>query len=337
MNKKAIGSFLVISAIMLFNWGELRAQSKLGQSGFQFISVVSDARAGALGTAMTTVSMGASALFFNPATMAKTQHFIEVNASQNQWFADINHIQFSASFRPANGRYGVFGISYQSVDYGDFQGTIVWNNERGYLDTEIFNPTAYALGAGYAKQLSDRFSIGGQVKLAKQYLGRSAIPVYDPGQGESSRVKKNLADVVAFDFGTIYRTELRGLNFGMSIRNFSKEIKYEKESFQLPLMFRIGFSVDAFEMLNIDHTGQNVLLTIDAVHPRSYPEYVNFGLEYAILNNALALRGGYTFNRDLEDVTFGFGIQKFGIAIDYSYTPFGLFDPVQRFTFRVAL
>lgn len=310
------------------------AQVKLGQTGFQFLSVVSDARAGALGTAMTTLPGGSSSLFFNPANMARSEFTLDATASQNSWFADIQHTTFSAAFQPAQGRFGVIGLSYIGVDYGEFQGTMVWNNNKGYIDTETFQPSAYALGVGYAIRLSDRFSIGGQVKYADQYLGRSVVfREEEAGEGE---VTKNLAGGLAYDFGTVYRTEFRSLNFGMSIRNFSRELTYVRESFQLPLMFRIGLSMDAFQMTGISLPHQSMLLTFDAVHPRSYPEYVNLGLEYTAFD-VLNLRTGYTVNRDLEDVTVGFGISKFGVSFDYAYTPFGVFDAVQRFTVRLRM
>jgi len=50
---------------------ELSAKNeKLAQAGFEFLSVVSDARAAAMADAMTSLQIGSSALFFNPAGMA---------------------------------------------------------------------------------------------------------------------------------------------------------------------------------------------------------------------------------------------------------------------------
>jgi len=307
------------------------SQVKLGQTGFQFLSVVSDARAGALGGAMTTVAMGSSSLFFNPANMARSDYLIDVSASYNSWIADIQHTAFSVAYYPKGGRYGVIGLSYASVNYGEFQGTMVWNNEKGYTDTETFYPTANVVGVGYARRISDRFCIGGQLKYANQYLGRSVIPVKEG----DSYVKKNLANGFAYDFGTVYRTEFRGLTFGMSVRDFSGEIKYEKESFQLPLMFRIGVSMEAFQFLGLNLDSQELLISCDAVHPRSYPEFMNLGAEYSLFDRKLYVRGGYIINRDLEDFTFGFGVAAFGTTFDYSFTGYDIFNPVQRFTIRV--
>ena len=311
----------------------LFAQDKLGQTGFQFLSVGSDARAGALANAMTTLQAGSSSLFFNPAGMSRLPHTLELSASQNRWLSDIHYFAMSLAFKPANGKYGVFGFSYIGVDYGQFEGTMIWGNAKGYVDTDLFNPTAGVFGFGYAKALSDKFAIGAQIKYANQYLGNSMIPNAD---GNSYRLKKNLANALAFDFGTNYKTPLPGVDFGMSVRNFSKEIKYEKEEFQLPLMFRIGASMDVMRFMNKQSSSQDIQLSIDAFHPRSYPEYMSFGLEYSLFEKLLSLRGGYVLNRDIENFSFGFGISKFGVSVDYAYLPTQYFDAVQRFTSRIA-
>ena len=311
--------------------GPALAQKKLAQTGFQFLSVATDARGGALANAMTTLEVGSSSLFFNPAGMARLGGFVDITATQNNWIADIVHNSYSLAFSPSGGRYGVFGFSATSVDYGQIEGTMVWGNEQGYMDTEIMEPTAFALGFGYAKALTDKFSVGGQVKYTGQQLGKSMVPVGE----DSLTVKKNLAFATAVDFGTIYHTGFKSLTFGMSVRNFSNEIKFEKEGFQLPLTFRIGISMDMLDLVNgLDAHG--LIMSIDASHPRSYPEQLMVGLEYN-WSRTLYIRAGYIGNADEKDMTFGFGVSKFGATFDYAYTPYGVFDNVQRFTVRFAL
>jgi len=148
------------------------SQKKLAQTGFQFLSVGSDARACAMGEAFTTVEGSSSALFYNPAGMARVSSLVEIATNHTSWIADITHYSFRLALSPAEGRFGVFGISLMSVDYGDMQGTMVWANPDGYIDTEVFSPTAIAIGIGYARALTDRFAIGGQIKQAAQSLSR---------------------------------------------------------------------------------------------------------------------------------------------------------------------
>jgi hypothetical protein len=77
-------------------------------------------------------------------------------------------------------------------------------------------------------------------------------------------------------------------------------------------------------------------MSVDASHPRSYPEQLRVGFEYSFLETFYG-RLGYVGNSDENNITYGFGLQKFGFAIDYAYTPFGVFDNVQRFTIKFAL
>ena len=81
---------------------------------------------------------------------------------------------------------------------------------------------------------------------------------------------------------------------------------------------------------------QHILFSADAVHPRSHSEQVKFGLEYTYIN-FLSLRVGYVSHADEQSFSYGFGIKRFGFAFDYAYTPFGVFDKVQRFTLRFSI
>lgn len=324
----AIVAFAVISFVASpAQTQEEESKVKLAQTGFQFLSVGVDARPAAMAEAFTTVEGNASALFYNPAGMARMQQAFSLAASQIQWIADINYYAFCGAFSPAEGRYGVFGLSVMGVDYGEMQGTMVWPNADGYIDTEVFSPTAVAIGIGYARSLTDKFSVGGQAKWVAQSLGKSVVP--------DDEVRKNIASALAFDFGTIYRTGYKSLVFGMSVRNFSEEVKFEKEGFQLPLTFKIGFSIDAFDFFHIAPENHKFLIVADAAHPRSFSEYISIGGEYRI-SDIVAGRIGYVSGQDEYDITMGFGVKSFGLAFDYAYTPFGIFDNVQRFTIKYS-
>jgi opacity protein-like surface antigen len=322
---------VILGIILLVLSSSLFAEQKLAQTGFQFLSVATEAKGGAMASAMTSIEMNSGALFFNPAGMARMTGRFSLSLTQNNWIADITHNSVSMAVNPMGGRIGVFGLSFMSVDYGELQGTMVWENEQGYIDTEIFEPSAFMVGFGYAKSLTDKFAVGGQVKYTGQELGKSMVPVGD----DSLKAKKNLAFATAYDFGTIYKTGWKSLQFGMSVRNFSQEIEYEKESFLLPLTFRIGISMDLMDFLQ-NPAGQSLIMSVDASHPRSYPEQLRVGFEYSFLETFYG-RLGYVGNSDENNITYGFGLQKFGFAIDYAYTPFGVFDNVQRFTIKFAL
>lgn len=338
-----VGILLVLSLLGIE--GLQAKNQKLAQSGFQFLSVVSDARAAALADAMTSLELGSSALYFNPAGMANMTGLVDVTASMNSWIADIRHNTFSMAFSPVQGNYGVIGLSYQGVNYGDFYGTRVNKGiEAGYEDTGLFQLSANAAGLGYAKRLTDRFSVGGQVRIVTQDLGESEIPLITiqtdtagvAYSDTSSRVVSNSMSPYAFDFGTQFKTGFKSLVFGMSVRNFSQEIKYVEEGFQLPLVFNLGISMDLMDLIGGGNLDQSLYVSVDASHYRSHVEQVKIGIDYRLLK-LLSLRGGYITSNDESGLTFGMGLSHFGFTFDYAFTPYGIFGSVQRMTVRFAL
>lgn len=326
-------SIILLTLLMTLSVGV--AQVKLAQTGAQFLSVDSDAKAGGMAGALTTVEMGSASVFFNPAGMARMNSMVNVKASQNQWFADIAYNSFSGAYRPGNGELGVFALSLVAVDYGEIQGTQVWDNEPGFIDTEILTPSAMAIGFGYANALSDKFAVGGHMKYVSLNYGKSVFPD-EENSTLPDTVKSHLAFANAFDFGTIYRTGWKSLAFGMSVRNFSNEVTFEKEGFQLPLTFALGISMDIFDLKREMMGKQKMLLSIDALHYRSHAEQVRIGVEYKPIE-MLALRAGYMSANDENDVSFGLGVQQFGLAFDYAYEPFGILGDIQRMTVRFSL
>jgi hypothetical protein len=315
-------------------------QTKLAQTGFNFLSISSDARASAMGEAVNSLSGLSGAMSHNPGSMAEMPTLLDASFSINKWIADINYLSFSLILSPASGDYGNIGFSVQAVDYGDIEGTMVNRNDpNGYVETGLIKPTALAIGFGYSKMLNDQFGVGGRVKYAVQKLGESTFM----SSGGDVSTKQNKAEAIAFDFGTVYKTGIKSLAFGMSVTNFSKEVKYEEEGFQLPLLFTIGISADLFDFFEMPGPSQSLLLSIDATHPRSHPEQLLVGLEYQFMK-LISLRGGYIGGNSEDEFTFGVGITSTSLdvspvnfSIDYSYTPFGVFNNVQRFTARISL
>ncbi len=344
MKTTTSSAVVVFSLIcLLMTCGYSQDYQKTAQTGFQFLSVVSDARAAAMAEAMTSLQTNSGALFFNPAGMARMENFIDISASSNQWIADIKHYTLGIALSPRQGRYGVIGFSVQSVNYGDIYGTRYNSNlPLGYEDTGIFTISALAVGVGYAKQISDRFGIGGQVRWVRQDLGQSYIPVNS--KPDTSRPTYYTADTalvsnklnpLIFDFGTQFRTGIKSLVFGMSVRNFSSEVKYANESFQAPLVFTLGISMNVMDLFNIDPKNHLLHVSIDASHYRDHPEQLKIGFEYRVMN-VLSLRGGYITNNDEYGTSYGVGVSKFGLQVDYAYTPFGVFNKVQRLTARFS-
>jgi hypothetical protein len=321
------------------------SQAKLAQTGFAFLGVGTDARATGMGEAFTTMEGSSAALLYNPAGLAGLTTTMDLSINRMNWIADIKYLSGSAAFAPSEGKYGTFGVSVMTIDYGQFNFTRVANNEQGYVDIDGWpKPTAFVVGLGYGKALSNQFSVGGQVKYVSQSLGKSYVPVYTTTTDAAGKSKTDTViterdytlGTLAFDFGTTYKTGLKSLAFGVAINNFSREIKYERESFQLPLSFKIGLSMNVMDFMPSMSEDHSFYLSIDANHPRSYAEYLNIGGEY-VFSKMISLRVGYITHHPDYGLTAGFGVQKFGIGIDYSYMPHKVFDSIQRLSVKFAM
>ncbi len=335
---------LIILMVLVQSQFSFSQQQKLAQTGMKFLNVSLDARSSAFGDAVTSIELNnSSAMFYNPASMARFEGIADITLGSTQFIADINYYNAAVAFAPEDGDYGVFGFSFVSVDYGDFLGTVRANNDQGFLDVGTFSPTAISIGFGYANALSEKFSVGANIKYVRQSLGESVVGgvVVDPAtlNYANGTTEENKLDVLAFDFGVLYKTGFESLNLGMSVRNFAREIKYKKESFQIPLIFQIGASFNFSDLLEVDKNEHSFLLTVDANHPRDFPEQILIGVEYTFMN-LLSFRGGYSAPNDERNFSAGVGLKKdiggLNLGVDYSYTPFGIFNDVHRLSLNFA-
>ena len=303
---------------------------KVAQSGYQFLKIDADARAAALGGAFIHVGTGASSMFYNPAGMTEQPASIDFFSTQTNWLADIGY--YSLGVTKKLGNFGVIGFSMQTSDYGSIIGTRVADNTAGFIETGNIEVEALAMGVSFAKSLTDRFSVGGQVKFVSQSLGNTLMP--------DGSEKSNKTDGLAYDFGTIYYPGIKSFRFGMGVRNFSKNFKYEDDSFPLPLTFTMGVALDVMDFVGSFGENHNLLVEVDAVHPIDYTERVNMGIEYGF-KKIFFLRGGYKFNHDTEGLSLGvgFSIRLIGLMtkLSYSFNDAGSFSPVNRISIGISL
>lgn len=308
-------------------------RDKRAQTGMQFLSVSMSPRAAALADAMVASDVGASmAMFYNPAAMASLEGG-DLSVGTIQWIADINYSGASVGYSPAGGQFGTFALTAVSVDYGEIEGTIRSSTDLGYERIGTFSPTALALGLGYARSLSDRFSVGGGVRYVHQDLGDSVMD-------SDMATKQNSVGTPVFDFGVLYRTGFRSLNLGMSARNFSPAVTYEEEAFETPLLLTAGASMNVLDVLAPTMTGNHgIRISAEAGHPRSYDEQVRIGGEYEFMNT-LFLRAGYVFPNDEQGMNLGAGVNLdvsgLSFGADYAYSQFGDLGNVNRVGLHVG-
>ena len=324
-----IKKYILLSVILILIFSlsiQAGDMKKIAQSQMQWLSIPVGPRASALGGAFTAIANDASSVFWNPAGIAYTTGG-NVFLSQTNWIADINVNAAAASYEAGN--IGIFSVNFSSVNWGTIHGTRRDDEaSSGFVETGDFSPTNWGVGLAYARKISDRFAIGGNLKYVYENLGSGLTGTM--GEGKMYTARMNL---MTLDIGTIYNTGFKDLRLAMSLQNFSQERQYREEKYPLPLTFKFGLAMDLVSLW-MQQSEHKVTLAVDAIHPRDYSERMCFGLEYGF-KNMIFLRGGYKANYDEQDLTLGAGLQymidNLGLGIDYGYIQFKHFDAVQMF------
>ncbi len=289
---------------------------KVGQAGYTFLKIGVDARSTAMGEAGVTLEGEASNIFFNPAGITAISDN-SVFVGYTTWIADI---QKSAVAGVKNlGSWGYVGLSAIYMDYNTIEGTEIDPfSPLGYKDIGNIDVQEYAIGLTYGRRFTDRFGFAATARFCYQDL------VVDQSQ------------IVAFDVGTIYHIGWHGVKVGMSIQHFATDMEYVDESFRLPLTFHIGASADILSFTHFDSEEHDLDLVLEGNNPIDYSERFHIGTEYWF-RQMFALRAGYKFNYDEENLSLGAGLRYKGIHFDYSYASFGEFlGSVNRFSMHMT-
>jgi hypothetical protein len=323
----------IVSAFSQNFPGRDREFNKLAQSTMTFLNIDVGARAVGMGGAFTCMDNDVSALFWNPAGAAKVKGGI-VSLHHTQWIAEMKQYALAAALGTQN--YGVFGLSFLIMDNGSIDRTIPDPTQPyGFSLDGTYQVNQWAVGLCYGKQLTDKFSIGGQVKYAFQDLSDAMIAI--SAEDTVGRNVENKEGTIAFDFGTLYYFGFKDLRIGMSIRNFSRPIKYSYESFNLPIIFKVGIAMNVISLMPEmgDHTFQ---LCLETVHPYDQKERIQLGGEYKF-KDLFAVRLGYRSSTDVGALSAGFGLKPaaFGgvnLILDYAFSDAGkVLGSIHRFSF----
>jgi len=332
MNKRLVIINVILLCLLptlLFSQVELTSfagRGKVGTTGLQFLKIGVSARAVGMGEAFIGLADDASAMYYNPAGLNQCQSK-EVFFTHTNWPAGISY-EYLGAMLPVN-QIGIFAAQVAVLTTGDMKRTVPYVGWTG----EYFSATDWLVGFSYARMLTNKFSIGGTIKIIAEWLDNERITV------------------AAADFGTLFDVGIRGIKFGMMISNFGPNAKFLKEDFALPINFKFGAAVDV-----IKQKMHHIKATLEACHPNDNLEQVTIGTEYKF-SEYFALRGGYrvflklsdkdavvkfdeinevAVDEPLEGLSFGMGLNvpigSFKTQIDYAYTDLGFLDNGQRFT-----
>lgn len=329
--------FVVLVSTYVINAQD--SPNRVGTTAANFLELGFDPKGIAMGDATVSSVENLSAIYWNPSGLAFMKQ-AEVLFSYQPWLANTK--SYLASVGVIAPGLGTFAVSILGLDYGEMEVTTMELQEG---TGENFSPQDLAIILSYGRSITSWFGFGASVKY-----------IYSSIHHES-------ADAFAFDFGVTIKTgflspteDNDGLRLGMSLSNFGTEMQYtgldlmrsidiapdesgnykdtkvdfQTESWELPLLFRVGVSATPIVLTN-----HRLTLAVNAIHANNNSESVNVGAEYAFNMPGLAklfFRGGYRgfFLEDSEfGLTFGFGIlvrflRQYSIVIDYAYRDAGI-------------
>ncbi len=304
---------------------------KDAQAGFRFLENPISAEAVGRGGVGTTMLRNSSAVFFNPAGMAWIEGKLDFGMHYTLGIAEID--QLSGVIAGRIGNLGVLGVSVTTMDYGDLYRTYVENNADGYVETGTFSPGAYAVGVAFSRAMSDRFSFGVHVKLARQDLGDAWI--VPAGEAEAG-LKNYSKSTPAIDVGALYDFQSHGLTFGAAIQNISQEVRYVDEQFPLPFAVRFSMTAAPLTFLDMDRSVHDFTVAVESWKGRDFGNHVQVGGEYHMMETLVA-RVGYMGNYSERGVTFGAGLRFSGLRFDYAFQEFGVFGNIHLISLGYGL
>lgn len=327
--------FIFVLFIISLSYGV----DKTGTTAAKFLSINVGSQAVGMGGAFTSIANDATAMYWNPAGLSynKTK---DVYFNHSNWIADIAFDYFGVTI-PLTGS-NVIGFNITSVTMDDMELTRYGNEDTG----ETFSAGDYAVGVTYAMNLTDRFSIGFNVKYIQEIIAN------------------NHAKGVALDVGTLFTTPY-GFRLGTSISNFGPKMRMTGDDllvpvdvdetiegnnesvtgylstdyFDLPLLLRVGISDDI-------HFGSLGRLTwaIDANSPNDNSMYVNIGAEVGLFNDLFIIRAGANslFMNDREkEFSLGCGINTPGtfnkiLHFNYSFEALSHLGDIHQISIHIS-
>jgi hypothetical protein len=337
---------LVIILISLFAVSSLQAQSRVGTTAANFLTLGAGAPGASLGHAYTATATGADALFWNPGGAAiahRSGQRAGLFFSNNQWIAGIDYNATGLTI-PVS-RNGIVGLSVASVDYGTMKVRTIADPEG---TGETFSASDLSVGLSYAMPLTPNFYFGGTTKLVRQ------------------SIRDMRARTMAIDVGFVLVTDyFNGLRVAASIMNFGGKMtmgginseiqvdidpghdgssesipaRLKMDAWDLPMSFKFGL---ALPVVNTETT--ELALLADANQTNDNNLNADFGAQFKYMTRMLTFnaRAGYkdAFLDNVDShVAYGAGLdlQLSGVrfGFDYAYVPFDLLDSTQIMDFRI--
>ncbi len=332
-----------VIVMMVLLWGGrfgLHAQTqpnladvdRVGTTAAQFLKIPAGARAIGLGGAYSALATDISAVYWNPAGIARIGGNGESIFNHANWLADTKY-----DFAAFSVNLGLMGSVAAHIISFSVPEDVVRTIEHPDGTGEVWRANMIAIGVTYARNLTDRFSIG----FTGKYVQETIYAMTARG--------------AAMDIGFMYTTPYDKLVIGAAISNFGTKMhiigrnlyfnedplpepgtvdavpsEYRTGYYDMPLGLRFGLAWHAYKSENL-----KVVAVLDGNEPNDNSQYYNTGVEVGI-RDMLFLRAGYRallLENSEQGLTFGFGIRYDAVGtnlkFDFGWADYGRLNNVQ--------
>jgi len=270
----------IIVLILLFNITAIFAGdvSRKGTTGADQLFIPVGARSIATSGAFVASVMGAEAIYYNPAGLNRSKGS-EAMFSYMNYIADINVSYLGVA--GCLGDLGSIAFFMKSFDIGDIEQTTV-NDPDG--NGVFYSPSLYTFGISYSKLVTDRVSVGVNLKMINESIMSTSTTGF------------------AVDFGVQYAFT-DNFHIGVVVNNVGGNMKYDGQDLQTKTN------------LPGSYPGSTTATYTAVTEEFQIPSYYELSLAYKFnldAANGLALGGVFRNNNNLEDE------MRFGLEYDYS-------------------
>lgn len=270
------------------------------ESGADFLNIEMGARPGAMGSAYTAMSSDVNSIYYNPAGLA-FMNKREISFMHADGMLD-NSYDFAAIAFPVKNYTAAFALTKFSHGVFETRGADRYSGGN-------FDASDKIMTMALAKNINKNSSLGVGIKFL------------------SSNIANYSANALAFDIGINHHVKSLPLSLGVSVRNMGYGMKFIDKRENLPLSVNAGAALNILPGINFAVDVKQMVYNKET--------FISFGTEYNIMGS-MSLRGGYSKmslnsrQNITSNLSGGIGLKASNMKIDYSFTPMGEFETINK-------